>query len=184
MKQQQVPAVKTMILSFLLVAMLLPGLAGLRAATPLSGEIFAVDQTSRCPVCGMFVHKYPEWQAQIRLSDGTVAAFDGVKDLLAYFFSPQSYGAAPGAVVDEVAVREYYNLTWIDGRTAHYVVGSAVHGPMGHELIPFADRAAAENFARDHQGEQILTFAEITPALVASLRQGMRLRPDRGGGRQ
>lgn len=27
------------------------------------------DSKEKCPVCGMFVYKYPEWLAQIRLKD-------------------------------------------------------------------------------------------------------------------
>ncbi len=161
------------LLSFLLPPVA-PGLAETRAG---DSGIFTVDQTTRCPVCGMFVHKYPDWQAQVRLGDGTVAAFDGVKDMLAYLFEPQAYGAAEGSQVVEMGVKEYYNLAWIDGRSAWYVVGSTLLGPMGHELIPFADRAAAENFLRDHQGREILGFAEITPELVQSLRHGSRMRP-------
>ena len=40
----------------------------------------------------------------------------------------------------------------IDGRSAHYVVGSDVTGPMGKELIPFATREAALEFSKDHGG--------------------------------
>ncbi|HYG70620.1 MAG TPA: nitrous oxide reductase accessory protein NosL, partial [Anaeromyxobacteraceae bacterium] len=42
----------------------------------------------RCPVCGMFVAKYPEWLASLRLRDGTVAWFDGPKDLARYLRDP------------------------------------------------------------------------------------------------
>ena len=51
---------------------------------------------------------------------------------------------------------DYYALEPIDGRTAFYVVGSDVFGPMGKELIPFAQRAQAEEFLKDHKGRAIL----------------------------
>jgi copper chaperone NosL len=56
------------------------------------------------------------------------------------------------------------------------VVGSDVHGPMGHELIPFSTRAGAESFLADHHGKQILSFAEITPELVEELRGTDRMK--------
>lgn len=129
----------------------------------------------RCPVCGMFVVKYPDWLAQIRLSNGTVKFFDGVKDMLAFSFSPAAFGA-PGQTARELWVKDYYTLAWLDGRLAWYVVGSDVYGPMGHEFIPFASAAAAESFRKDHKGTRVIRFAEITEPLVQSLRHGQKMR--------
>lgn len=134
-----------------------------------------IDQDARCPVCGMMVAKYLQWVTQLTLSDGRVEIFDGVKDMMAYVFSPQSYGAAAGVAVGEVRVRDYYSQQWIDGRKASYVAGSDVYGPMGHELIPFAERSHAESFLKDHKGRQILSFPEITLQLIESLRQGHKM---------
>ena len=35
----------------------------------------------KCPVCGMFVAKYPDFVAQVIFQDGSYAVFDGAKDL-------------------------------------------------------------------------------------------------------
>ncbi len=126
---------------------------------------------ARCPVCGMFVAKYPQWVTQLVLSDGRIEPFDGVKDMMVYFFSPESYGAAAGVTVGEVRVKDYYSQKWIDGRKAYYVLGSDVLGPMGHELVPFAERSHAESFQKDHKGKEILLFSDITRELIDSLRQ-------------
>ena len=104
----------------------------------------------RCPVCGMFVAKYTDWITQVRLNNGAVKFFDGVKD--------------------------YYTLAWLDGRSAWYVVGSNVYGPMGHEFIPFNSAAAAENFRKDHNGTKVVRFDEITEPLVQSMRHGQKMR--------
>lgn len=130
---------------------------------------------TRCPVCGMFVAKYENWLAQIRLADGEVLFFDGVKDLLVFHFHPEKYGKAAGSDIREIWVKDYYTLSWIDGRQAFYVIGSDVYGPMGKEFIPFASRDAAENFKQDHKGEKILLFDEVTDDLVQSLRAGARM---------
>lgn len=143
--------------------------AGAKAGEGLSKE-------SRCPVCGMFVAKYPQWLTQVNMADGSSHIFDGVKDMMAYYFAPQQYGAAPEVAVLEIMVKDYYSQQWIDGRKAFFVLGSDVYGPMGHELIPFTDKAAAASFVKDHQGKAIYSFAEITPERIESLRKGHKMK--------
>lgn len=145
-----------------------------RSEEPKAGE--GITKESRCPVCGMFVAKYPQWLAQVNMADGSSQIFDGIKDMMAYYFSPQQYGAAPAVAVDEIFVKDYYSQEWVDGRKAFFVLGSDVYGPMGHELIPFADQAAAKSFIKDHQGKAIYGFSEITPAIVESLRKGHKMK--------
>ena len=73
---------------------------------------------------------------------------------------------------DDIAaiwVTDYYRMSPVDGRRAHYVIGSDVYGPMGKELIPFEKKAEAKEFLRDHRGERILLFGEITPDLIRRL---------------
>ncbi|MEW6499994.1 MAG: nitrous oxide reductase accessory protein NosL [Thermodesulfobacteriota bacterium] len=147
----------------------------LAPAASLAEPATTAGPRERCPVCGMFVAKYPNWITQARLSDGTVRYFDGMKDLLAYSFQPARYGGKTGTI-REIWAKDYYTLAWLDGRTAYYVVGSDVHGPMGLEFIPFAGEKAARSFARDHHGKQVLPFAAITEALVDSLRTGQQMR--------
>jgi copper chaperone NosL len=131
-----------------------------------------VKSDSRCAVCGMFVAKYPNWLTQIRHADGTLLFFDGAKDMLAYYFSPEQYGTHTRDSIKEMWVRDYYTLQWLDGRKAYYVTGSDVTGPMGHEFVPFSSREAAAAFRKDHQGEKIWTLEEITPSKVNAMRSG------------
>jgi nitrous oxide reductase accessory protein NosL len=124
----------------------------------------------KCPVCGMFVAKYPDFIAQVIFRDGTVFYFDGVKDLMKFYFRLDRY--SPGRKQDDIAavwVTDYYRMSPVDGRKAHYVIGSNVYGPMGKELIPFEKKAEAEEFLRDHRGERVLAFGEITPDLLKGL---------------
>ncbi len=127
-------------------------------------------KSDKCPVCGMFVYKYPDWLAQIALTDGTVVFFDGAKDMFKHYFDLQkSAPSRKGAQIGAVYVTDYYSLKPIDARGAFFVVGSDIHGPMGKELIPLKERAAAEEFRRDHGGKAILTFGEVNPALIKTL---------------
>jgi len=55
--------------------------------------------------------------------------------------------------VDAVWVREFNTGDWIDAKKAHYVIGSGEMGPMGKELIPFADAESAGTFQKEHGGQ-------------------------------
>jgi nitrous oxide reductase accessory protein NosL len=126
--------------------------------------------TDKCPVCGMFVSKYPDWVAQAIYRDGSYSLFDGAKDLFKYLLDPKRY--APTKRADELAglyVTDYYALTPIDARKARYVIGSDVLGPMGREAIPFAKEAEAQEFLRDHKGKRLLAFSEVTAEVVKGL---------------
>lgn len=151
----------------LLTAVLLIG------GTPvLSAEKAPLKPTKsdKCPVCGMFVAKYPDFLAQIIFSDDSHAFFDGAKDMFKYYFKLNTYN--PGKTVADIAavyVTDYYSMASVDGRTAWYVVGSDVFGPMGRELIPFAKEADAATFLKDHQGKQMLRFDQVTPEIIKGL---------------
>ncbi|MBF0162962.1 MAG: nitrous oxide reductase accessory protein NosL [Magnetococcales bacterium] len=130
----------------------------------------AVPAGSKCPVCGMFVAKYPEWVALVVWADGTVHHFDGAKDLFRFLAQPERF--APGrdpATIGELYVTEYYGLKRIPARSVWYVTGSDVHGPMGHELIPLANEQEAREFTRDHAGREMLRFEQITPQVLSAL---------------
>jgi len=129
-----------------------------------------IDNTSRCVVCGMFVAKYPNWVTKIRDSAGHIQLFDGVKDLMAYYFDPGSFGADSKLTVEEIWVKDYYTLAWLDGRKAFYVVGSDVYGPMGEEFVPFQNKSSAESFLKDHHGSKLLSFPDITNEMIDSMR--------------
>ena len=129
-----------------------------------------VSPQDKCPVCGMFVAKYPDFIAQIVFKDGSQVFFDGVKDMMKYYFNLPKYDPAKTtADIGVILVSDYYKLTVIDGRKAWYVNGGDVYGPMGKELIPFQDEAAAKEFKVDHKGTAILQFKDLTPEIIQTL---------------
>jgi nitrous oxide reductase accessory protein NosL len=135
------------------------------AQTPI-----AVKKTDRCPVCGMFVHKNPKWVARVAMKDGTYFAYDGVKDMLKHYFNMAKY--TPGKSADDIksiTVMDYYNSGKIDAKSAYYVIGSDVLGPMGPEFIPFKEESSAQEFMQDHKGKRILQFKDITMETVSGL---------------
>lgn len=130
----------------------------------------AVPADAKCPVCGMFVSKYPKWAASIMTKDAQVHYFDGNKDMMKFYFNAAAYKAKyEKSDMTQLHVTDYYNITSLDAQKAWYVIGSNVYGPMGHELISFASKEDAETFKKDHFGKQVLSFDAITLQLVETL---------------
>ena len=160
----------------ILYKILLLALVGVAAASNAVAAETAVDKDTRCAVCGMFVAKYPNWLVTLTMSDGAIKHFDGVKDMMVFYFAPQKYGAKPEATITGIRVNDYYTLTPVDAKKAFYVVDSDVNGPMGHEFIPFATKEAADSFNKDHHGQRVLAFEAITAQQVETLRAGQRMK--------
>ncbi|MCF8120653.1 MAG: nitrous oxide reductase accessory protein NosL [Deltaproteobacteria bacterium] len=157
-----------------------PGIAwvaGVLVCLFWAGSAMALDpapvspsKEAKCPVCGMFVYKYPDWVGEVIFQDGSVAFFDGAKDLFKYYFNLKKYN--PNKTQENIAaiyVTEYYDVNLMDARKAFFVLGSDVYGPMGRELIPFLSIADAEEFKQDHQGKRILLFQDVTPSVIRKL---------------
>jgi copper chaperone NosL len=129
-----------------------------------------ITPDDKCPVCGMFVAKYADFVDQIVFKDGSHAFFDGVKDMMKYYYAVPKYNPSKTkADIAHILVTDYYSLELVDGLQAFYVVGSDVYGPMGKELMPFKEEAAAKEFKVDHKGTAILSFKDITPELIKTL---------------
>ncbi len=127
-------------------------------------------KNDKCPVCGMFVARYPDIIAEIIFKDGTYAVFDGCKDMFRYYLNMKEYNPSKSINdIDSIYVHEYYDLKIIDGRKAYYVVGSNVTGPMGRELIPFRSEEDASAFQYDHKGK-ILRFGDVTEEVMKAIK--------------
>jgi len=127
-----------------------------------------VKKDEKCPVCGMFVYKYPKWAAQIFYETDGVQhyhSFDGVKDLMKFYFDPLSWGkynTSKSQNISKILVTDYYSQKAIDAREAYFVIGSDVYGPMGDELIPFKNESDAKTFYMDHKAKKVVKFKELT----------------------
>ena len=129
--------------------------------------------TDTCPVCGMFVSKYPAWLATVVYKDGHAHHFDGAKDLFKYLLDMPKW--APGHKAEDIeviGVTEYYTMEMIDAKEAYYVIGSEVYGPMGHELIPLVSEEDAKEYMQDHKGVKIMRFDEVKYKLLINLDNG------------
>ena len=120
-----------------------------------------VTKDEKCPVCGMFLHKYPTWVSRINYKNESFA-FDGIKDMMKYYF--QNRGN-----IKEILVQDYYTQKTIDATKAFFVLGSDIYGPMGNELIAFKDEKSAKRFMLDHRAKEVLQFNAITQERVYKL---------------
>ncbi len=143
---------------------------GAAAPPPQDGAALRPAAGDKCPVCGMFVARYPDWLAGVRFRDGGYAVFDGAKDLFKFLVGGHRDARGRGSGdVAEAFVTDYYGVRQVDARAAWFVLGADVLGPMGKELVPFAVEADAREFLADHHGVRLLRFAEVTPAVLKEL---------------
>ncbi|MFC1837108.1 nitrous oxide reductase accessory protein NosL [Thermodesulfobacteriota bacterium] len=127
-----------------------------------------------CGKCGMYPAKYPRWQSQIIFKDGSMTPFDGCKCMFNFMNAlNHSEKSHTGDDVAAVFVRDFNTGKWVNGPDAHFVVGSSVMGPMGMELIPFADKAEAMRFHHENGG-QMKMYSEITQEVLKPLMGGMK----------
>jgi nitrous oxide reductase accessory protein NosL len=132
----------------------------------ISAGVFAQEpapptSSDRCAVCGMYVVNFPNWVGTIILTDGSQVFFDGPKDLFKYLLNLEKHDKNPQDI-SKIFVTDYYRVQMIDARKAFFVIGSDVMGPMGPELVPFSTKEESETFVRDHSGERVLLFDEIS----------------------
>jgi copper chaperone NosL len=130
-------------MKFFLISLILFLSLSVAGFSAVAEPVDPVSPDQRCAVCGMMVAKYNPWITQIHAAGEKVVMFDGVKDMMAYYFDPAAYTGKGDMVTAEIWVKDYYTLEYLDGRKAVYVVGSDVMGPMGEELVPFGSRKAS-----------------------------------------
>jgi copper chaperone NosL len=132
----------------------------------LKPQKIEVPHDAKCPVCGMFVHKYPKWAASITTIDNKTHYFDGVKDMIKFYFEPHKYQKSKQ--IKSAKVTDYYTLESIDAKASWFVMSSNVYGPMGHELIAFDSKKKAKKFISTYGGK-LITFRKIDLRVIKSL---------------
>jgi nitrous oxide reductase accessory protein NosL len=130
----------------------------------------AVPADVRCPVCGMYPARSPDWAAQVIFSNGDAQFFDSPLSLFMYLNDVARY--SPGRSASDIVARyvtDVSSKTWIDAGSAFYVHGSSARGPMRAGNLPaFASREAARQFAAQ-RGGAVRAFGAIDAALIEQL---------------
>jgi nitrous oxide reductase accessory protein NosL len=117
----------------------------------------------RCERCGMFTDANPRWTAGAIAAGGRDVHFDAPRCMFAWLQATSGIGA------EGPWVTEYYSQRKRPAAFVWYVVGSDVVGPMGPDLVPVGDEAAAERFRVEHQGRQVLRYDAVDAAALARL---------------
>lgn len=127
-------------------------------------EIIKVPEDAKCPICGMFVHKYPKWAVLIQGEKNLY--FDGVKDMIKYKFAHEA-----DINLEDIYVTDYFTSTKIKAKDAYYVIGSNIYGPMGNEFIPFKSKLSAFAFKKDHFGKDVVALYEIDKTILEEVEE-------------
>lgn len=128
------------------------------------------EKGDMCPVCNMPVSDHPLWVAVIMFSDGEHVKLHGPKSMFTYYFNLGEYSNKYREKdIATIHVKDYSTHEHISAKKAYYVIHSNIEGLKGDELIPFSDRVSAETYTKKHGGK-ILSFKEITPDIIASLK--------------
>ncbi len=123
--------------------------------------------------CQMIILEHRGPKAQVHLTGYPAPLwFSQVRDGLVYLKSPEQSAEILVLYVNDMGAapswEEPGETNWIDAQNAHFVVGSDAIGGMGApELVPFADMAAAIEFAAEHGGT-IVGLNEIPTEAVLS----------------
>jgi copper chaperone NosL len=140
-----------------------------------------LDLSSTCPVCNMKMEGSPLGYAAVVFKDGKVMGFDGPGDMFRYFLEPAKYGF-DASNVKNVYVSEYGTRKFIDGKTAFFVIGADISGPMGPEVAPFAAKEAADKFQSEHQGKRIGPYTDVKLDDLKSQKKMLKMKHEGMGG--
>ena len=121
----------------------------------------APTERPRCAQCGMYADGAPAWRGDAEDAQGHTLAFCSPKCLL-------RHRAAHAGEIRNARLRDYYGQAERPVTELWYVRGSDLRSPMGDDLVPLGDEAAATEFAADHGGEA-LSFESIDGTVLQSL---------------
>ncbi len=128
------------------------------------GKIVDPGPEVRCPVCGMYPARYPEYRCQLTTGGGKQHHFCSSQCLVHFQTDPKKY------IKDVTPVKSIWVTVFPEGGSEyamglHYLVGSSIMGPMGKEALPYRNRAAAVQSAQKNGGK-VVRFKDLTPALL------------------
>lgn len=126
----------------------------------------AVPAEARCPVCGMFPARRPEWAAQVIFADGAAQFLDSPASLATYLSRLPRYAPSrrPGEIVARY-VGAADGAGWLRAERAWFVQAPGILGPMRTpNYLPFAAAAAAHAQAARLAGARVLDFEALLHA--------------------
>lgn len=128
------------------------------APTPPPPTPAEVSDEATGHYCGMLLadHDGPKGQIHLASREGPIW-FSSVRDTIAFLRLPEEAKDVAAVYVNDMGKAQQWDQpeagTWIDARSAWFIVDSDMRGGMGaNEAVPFATEAAAESFRAEHGG--------------------------------
>ncbi len=144
---------------------------GSSAARPIPAEKglgadgqMQIQRRDRCPLCAMLPARYPEFSCAIQLKNGKTYYFCSPRCLLRVWSDPKRYLNISPDQLGALVVRHYFTGKQIDGRSALWVGGSDVIGPMGPAIIALDSQKEVAVFKQRHGGKRVFRLNELTAA--------------------
>jgi len=144
-------------------------LAMLLASSMLFSYEIDFNKETTCLVRHFKVYKDPSWVSKIELQNGKKVFFSSPKSMFEFYFQPGKWfdiGVKSEDDFKDILVTDFKTLKAVKAKGAFYVYGSHVVGPAGDDLIPFDSYAAAEEFSKKNNGKRIMSFKEVSDALI------------------
>jgi len=95
--------------------------------------------------------------------------FSSPKSMFEFYFRPGKWydlGVKSENDFKNIIVTNHATSKPIDARGAFYVYGSNIISPAGDDLVPFKTYEEAKKFLKKHNGKRILSFKEVSDALI------------------
>ncbi len=127
------------------------------------------NKDTTCLVRHFKVYENPKWVSKIELQNGKKIYFSSPKSMFEFYFRPGKWfdvGVKSEDDFKDILVTDFETLTPVKAKGAFYVYGSNVTGPAGDDLVAFNSYAAAEKFSKEHNGNRILGFRDVSDALI------------------
>ncbi len=118
------------------------------------------DNKDQCPVCHMYPARYPKNRCQLVDAHKTIYHFCSTQCLFAFLKDPKAF-AKKDVKPMVIWVTDYPSGAWISAKTAYYLVGSKIQGPMGYEAFAFDKNAEALSLSHK-EGGNVLMFPEVS----------------------
>ena len=159
--------------SILLAALLVSACSEDSPSTLAAQQAAAIESGDECHLCGMLISGFPGPKGQLfERGRERSLKFCSTRDLFAYLLDPEHQHNIQSAFVHDMAISPWDHPddeTYIDARTAWYVVGSRRKGGMGPTLASFADQTHADAFAAEYGG-QLYRFDQLNLTLLSQMR--------------
>jgi len=127
------------------------------------------DRKTTCLVRQLKVYENPQWVSKIELNNGKKVFFSSPKSMFEFYFRPGKWfdvGVKDEHDFKDILVTDFKTLKPINAKGAFYIYGANETSPAGDDLIPFDSYADAEEFSKTHSGKRILSFKEVSDALI------------------